>query len=107
MKVNNEKKDTYLKFMCEPDLFLLLVYYNVAIFLNINKKKITRKAMSTINKNCKFLSFKGIKLSLIKVRKVIIPIQMQINDDNIIQLKFFIVLNILININHFYKYNIS
>ena len=53
--------------------------------------------MSVIRRNCKFLSVKGIKPSLIKVRKVKIPRKMQRNEDAMIQCKSFIILNILNN----------
>ena len=53
--------------------------------------KIDRK----VNKFCKFWSVKGINPSLINVKKVTIPIKIHKNEDKIIQLKFFIILNIL------------
>jgi len=49
-----------------------------------------------INKFCKFLSVSGIKPSLINVKKVTIPMKIHRNEDKIIQLKFLIILNILI-----------
>ena len=57
---------------------------------NINSNKI-----SMINSDCKFLSVKATKPSLINVKKVTIPIKIQRNEDKIIQLKFLIILNIL------------
>ena len=53
--------------------------------------------MSIISKFCKFLSVKETKPSLIKVKKVTIPINIHKNEDKIIQLKFLIILNILNN----------
>ena len=44
-----------------------------------------------------FLSVKGTNPSLIKVKKVTIPIKIHKNEDKIIQLKFLIILNILNN----------
>ena len=52
--------------------------------------------MSKINKVCRFLSVKGMKPSFMNVKKVTIPIKIHKNEDKIIQLKFFIILNILI-----------
>ena len=50
--------------------------------------------MSKDNNTSIFLSDSGINPSLIKVRKVKIPRKIQVKDDKIIQLKFFIILNI-------------
>ena len=61
------------------------------------KKKLISKRISIINNVCRFLSVKGTKPSLIKVKKVTIPIKIHKNEDKIIQLKFLIILNILNN----------
>ncbi|MDC0437688.1 hypothetical protein OAL84_01385, partial [Pelagibacteraceae bacterium] len=61
----------------------------------ISVKKINNKKISIINSVCKFSSVKGTIPSLIKVKKVTIPIKILKNEDKIIQLKFFIILNIL------------
>ena len=55
------------------------------------------RTRSKINKICRLLPFKGIKPSLINVRKVTIPRKIHKNEDVIIQLKFFTILNILNN----------
>ena len=48
-----------------------------------------------ISKICKLLSVNDIKPSFMKVKNVTIPIKIHKNEDKIIQLKFFIILNIL------------
>ena len=53
--------------------------------------------MSIINSVCRFLSVRGTKPSLMKVKKVTIPMKIHKNEDKIIQLKFLINLNILNN----------
>ena len=50
--------------------------------------------ISIINNVCKFLSVNVMKPSLIKVKNVTIPMKIHKNEDKIIQLKFFIILNI-------------
>jgi len=52
--------------------------------------------MSILNKYCKFDSVNGIKLAFMKVKNVNIPKKIHKNEEIIIQLKFFIILNILI-----------
>ena len=52
--------------------------------------------ISIINKDCKFLSVRGTKPSFMNVKKVTIPIKIHKNEDKIIQLKFLIILNIVI-----------
>ena len=51
--------------------------------------------MSMINKYCRFNSVNGMKPALIKVENVKIPKKIHKNEEIIIQLKFFIILNIL------------
>ena len=70
---------------------------NVPNLLPISRKKSNNKKISIINKFCKFLSVSGTKPSLINVKKVTIPMKIHRNEDKIIQLKFLIILNILIN----------
>ena len=52
------------------------------------------KIISAINNICRFWSVKGTNPSFMKVKNVTIPIKIHKNEDKIIQLKFFIILNI-------------
>ena len=97
IKVNNENREIYFKFVCDPVLFFLFFRYIPARLLNMREKNILNSMRSKINNIWRLLPFKGTKPSLINVRKVIIPRKIQRNDDVIIQLKFFIILNILNN----------
>ena len=63
-------------------------------FKKFNIEVINNK-ISIINSACKFWSVKGTKPSFMKVKNVTIPIKIHKNEDKIIQLKFFIILNIL------------
>ena len=62
--------------------------------IKFSSKKINNKIISMINKICRFWSVKGINPSLMKVKNVTIPKKIHKNEDKIIQLKFFIILNI-------------
>ena len=66
-------------------------YYDFTDFV----KDLISKKISMISKICKLLSVNDIKPSFMKVKNVTIPIKIHKNEDKIIQLKFFIILNIL------------
>ena len=106
---NSLSTDYNVKFVCVSNIHSILLN---SIFKNINNFTIlydydkgcyyysfknSNKKISMISNVCKFSSVRGTKPSLMKVKKVTIPIKIHKIEDKIIQLKFLNILNILNN----------
>ena len=90
----NKFKDKDISFVSIEKKFGTNEINEATNLLKIRLKNAKSKKISMIKSDCKFLSVKGTKPSLINVKKVTIPIKIHKNEDKIIQLKFLIILNI-------------